>query len=85
MQDFLGKWGKEGVVNFIEEMSELIICTASRTLLGGFLASPTLVLACQSGQCQLLYDLEKAQDNKRQGALERPGCSQCPYSDIALC
>lgn len=34
MQEFLGKWRDEGVVNFIEEMSELIICTASRTLLG---------------------------------------------------
>ena len=34
MQDFFGRWGKEGVVNLIDEMSELIIMTASRTLMG---------------------------------------------------
>lgn len=33
-EEFLGKWDDEGVVNLIEVLSELIILTASRTLMG---------------------------------------------------
>jgi len=33
-EDFFGSWGKEGVVQLKDELSELIIRTASRTLLG---------------------------------------------------
>jgi hypothetical protein len=34
LQNFFEKWGDEGVVELQEQLSELIILTASRTLLG---------------------------------------------------
>jgi len=34
MQDFFAKWGDEGVVDLQEQLTDLIIITASRTLLG---------------------------------------------------
>ena len=37
LQDFFATWGSEGVVNLIDVLSELIILTASRTLLGDLL------------------------------------------------
>eukprot|EP00884_Botryococcus_braunii_P003088 jgi/Botrbrau1/12780/Bobra.0238s0017.1 len=33
-QDFFGSWGDEGIVDLKEQLSELIILTASRTLMG---------------------------------------------------
>lgn len=33
-QDFFAKWGDEGVVDLQEQLTDLIIITASRTLLG---------------------------------------------------
>lgn len=38
-QDFFARWGEEGVVDLKEELTELIILTASRTLLGALLPS----------------------------------------------
>ena len=34
MQEYFAKWGSEGVVDLAATFSELIILTASRTLLG---------------------------------------------------
>ncbi len=34
MQDYFAKWGDEGEVDFAKTFSELIILTASRTLMG---------------------------------------------------
>ena len=34
MQEFFAKWGDEGVVDLNKELTELIILTASRTLMG---------------------------------------------------
>ena len=33
-QDFFSKWGQEGTIDFAKTFSELIILTASRTLMG---------------------------------------------------
>jgi len=33
-QDFFAKWGQEGTIDFAKIFSELIILTASRTLMG---------------------------------------------------
>jgi sterol 14-demethylase len=35
VQDYFSKWGQEGTVDFGKTFSELIILTASRTLMGG--------------------------------------------------
>lgn len=42
VQDFFAKWGKEGIVDLKEQLTELIILTASRTLLGSLLPRPFL-------------------------------------------
>ena len=34
LQDFFAKWGQEGTIDFARTFSELIILTASRTLMG---------------------------------------------------
>ena len=34
LQDFFAKWGQEGTIDFAKTFSELIILTASRTLMG---------------------------------------------------
>lgn len=34
VQDYFSKWGQEGTVDFGKTFSELIILTASRTLMG---------------------------------------------------
>ena len=41
-QDFFSKWGQEGTIDFAKTFSELIILTASRTLMGMH-ASPLLL------------------------------------------
>lgn len=47
VQAFFAKWGDEGVVDLQEELSDLIILTASRTLLG--VHCPRLLSAGISG------------------------------------
>ena len=43
-QDFFSKWGQEGTIDFAKTFSELIILTASRTLMGTHTA-PILLLS----------------------------------------
>ena len=43
MQEYFAKWPQEGVVDLSHEFAELIILTASRTLLGELLAQWPLV------------------------------------------
>lgn len=40
-QAFFAKWGDEGVVDLKDELAELIILTASRTLMGKCFLLPT--------------------------------------------
>ena len=46
VQEFFDRWSSEGVVDFKEELSDLIILTASRTLLGELLSASELEPLC---------------------------------------
>ena len=36
LQEYFGKWGNEGIIDFKDEFTKLITLTAARTLLGAY-------------------------------------------------
>ncbi len=51
-QDFFSKWGQEGTIDFAKTFSELIILTASRTLMGTHTSSIAAEHGHETHQCK---------------------------------
>lgn len=79
-EEYFGKWGDTGVVDLMQTFSDLIILTASRTLLGERWRAALVGARCGGACCEPMHGVANtgAKQLPRPGCLKGGGCQRVP-------